>query len=411
MNDVFPIDDELLAIVDEEAERVRGRPTDDAELAASVAQVSEAYTRRRETLATRAHDQNALVARLRFFLPRDLPKITLPLAELRRRALLPTRARWRVLDLGAGLGTTGLGLALFAAALDRRIHVQVEAVDRDARALESYARLADALKKRGRADLDVRTRTEELSSWKPLTTDSDYDFILLGLVLNELAPSERADAVEKQTAWLGRLSERLTEDGALIVLEPALRETSRHLQRVRDRVVAQEGAPHVFAPCAPTPACPLLTRESDWCHQEQPAALPAPLVPVARAAGLRYERLTFSYLTLRRQPGALLEGDLRMRHPLYRIVSAPLRSKGKLEFVGCGAQGKVRFTRLDRHASTANAALDAAVRGTLLEVPGEPTADGGLRVRPDTAIQNVAAVDRNPQVGMRGGSKPDDERR
>ena len=101
--------------------------------------LSQIYTRERSQLATQA---DPIAGRLRFFLPRDLPKVEGPLADLSRQGLLPTASTWRVLDLGAGLGTTTFGISAFA----KRAGVQslhVTAVEQDdigLRILESLAR-------------------------------------------------------------------------------------------------------------------------------------------------------------------------------------------------------------------------------------------------------------------------------
>ena len=96
---------------------------------------------------------------------------------------------------------------------------------------------------------------------------------MLGFVINELW-QEGEQAAERCAAWLARLCELLSDDGALIVLEPALRAQSRALQRVRGVLASVAGPPHVFAPCLHRGACPLLERERDWCHEQLPLPLP-----------------------------------------------------------------------------------------------------------------------------------------
>jgi hypothetical protein len=111
----------------------------------------------------------------------------------------------------------------------------------------------------------------------------------------------------------------------------------------------------------------LLERERDWCHEQLPLALPARLAELARAAGLRSEELSFSYLTL--HAGARSLADLDPARSLARMVSSPLRSKGKLEVAVCGASATRKLRRLDRHASDENRVLDAVHRGCVLRLP------------------------------------------
>src|SRR5580700_2681488 len=101
---------------------------------------------------------------------------------------------------------------------------------------------------------------------------------------------------------------------------------TRHSHRVRDAVLSTPAtAPPssrspvtVFAPCLHAAPCPALARDSDWCHEDLDVDLPGWLVPVAKAAGLRHEGLTFSYLVLRGAEGRGERGGLldRLAAPL-----------------------------------------------------------------------------------------------
>lgn len=382
--------DAWLGAIDEAAATLLG-PHDrrGAALATEVARLSELYTRDRGALRAQSA---ALAARLRFFLPRDLPKIEGPLAELAWAGALPrgelaSRTRgesgaggaaqrtWRVLDLGAGLGTTTLGVATFA----RRAGVgalDVLAIERDPRALDVMRHLAACC---GRGALAAHTvpialETRELdlehvdlrALAAPGGGGGRYDLVVIGLALNELH-ADRDDPIDRRLALLARASELLADDGALIAIEPALRASARELQALRDAVVARaeaQGAPpYVFAPCTRGGACPMLARERDWCHEDLPLALPDALREIARGAGLRWEGLSYAYLTLRRAPGSIAAGA-------YRVVGGPIASKGRTEWHGCGEAGLVRIARLDRHRGAAGDPLDDARRGSLVDIDG-----------------------------------------
>lgn len=349
-------------------------------LAQRVARLSELYTRRREELASVPTAQT-LAARLRFFLPRDLPKVTGPLSELAAAGALPEGrdGRWRVLDLGAGCGATTFGAALFARRLGAAEGLDVVAIDRDALALRCLAEIASEGERAGLLPMKVETRPADVGS----APEGPFDLILLGLVLNELGEDPEAKA-----RLLSDLSRRLTDDGALIVIEPALRETSRELHAVRDLLVASPRGPHLFAPCLRGGGCPMLQTDRDWCHEDLPTSLPPSLVATARSAGLRYERLTYSYLTLRRDDRTLRSVTEGCGGEPYRVVSHPRPTKGKVELFGCGAPGRVRVARLTRHRSGDNAALDGARRGDLLCISSDhPDERGRLRVRPGDSVR------------------------
>ncbi|HEY1557011.1 MAG TPA: small ribosomal subunit Rsm22 family protein [Kofleriaceae bacterium] len=329
----------------------------DAPLAAgalhrAIADRSRRYTSERDRLA-RPDDPTAdLAARAAFFTIADAVKIAIPLAELAGRGALPARERLRVVDVGAGCGAMSLGLVASLPPCE----LDLLAIDRDTDALRiATAALRDLAARRGFA-LDVTARVADVAS----TALPPADLVVLGSVLNELPPAARVPLVERALA-------ALADDGALIAIEPALRDTSRALHELRDAMLAR-GA-HVFAPCTRTAApCPALADPDDWCHEHRTLELPPRAAELARATHLRDSGLKLSYLVLRRtplplvpQPGAL------------RVVSAPHAGKGKLELVGCGDTGRVTLRLLRRNRSPANRAFDDASRGDVLVVAGAPT--------------------------------------
>lgn len=335
-------------------------------LGQAVAALSQTYTRERTGLGEGKLGPEAPLARLGFFLPRDLVKPFGPLAELWRAGRLRHAAPLRVLDLGAGLGATSLGVARFLRHVGSPIErIELTAIERDPLSTRLLGALCGAVAKLPDefVPLRVEARTAELSR---SDASGPYDLVLLGFVLNELfteqSPEQR---IQQRAALLRDLAARLTPAGALIVLEPALRESTRELMRTRDALLAAPDAPQVFAPCVHRAPCPMLASERDWCHETLDFALPDHLVPVARQAGLRYEGLSYAALVLTRTPrfAAPLQG-------LSRVVSDPLPSKGKLELFGCSTAGYQRVTRLERDASAANASFGALRRGDIASFEG-----------------------------------------
>lgn len=344
-------------------------------LADGVSAVSRRYTLERGELADLQGDARLLSARLQFYLPRDLLKLHGPLSELASVAALPRKPRWRVLDLGAGLGATGLGVARFAALSGSAEALDVTAVDVDGEALELYRALCSDLHTLPAVPIQLHTQVADLASWpRGAARAEPYDLIVLGLVLNELR-STQGNALEHYVLELARL---LDPEGALIIIEPALRETSRALHELRDALAARDAAPYVFAPCLRDAACPMLARPRDFCHERLPYDLPKSLAALAHDAGLRERDLTYSYLTLtpsRRSLRELGAGD----GTLYRAVSGQLESKGKTEVWLCGELVAPRAQRLDRQRSEQNAELELAERGCIIRVSNaEPASASGL---------------------------------
>jgi SAM-dependent methyltransferase len=158
------------------------------------------------------------------------------LAEVYGAARVPPG---RALDLGAGTGAAG-------AALRERFGAGLEVVSVDRVAAPGV--LAADLERGVPAGL------------------GRFDLIVTAHLLGELFLADkderRLDALARRVlAWTREL---LAAGGLVVIVEPALRETSRALLGVRDRLLAAGLA--VVAPCFWTGPCPALERERDWCH-------------------------------------------------------------------------------------------------------------------------------------------------
>jgi hypothetical protein len=377
---------------------------DVAVLGARVAALSRRYN---DAGSARADVSEAGSARLGFSFARDVPKGAGAVRELVAGGLLRFGASpVRVLDLGAGLGATtwgvlrALGAARTSGAEGSR-SIDATWVDSDAAALRVGAEIVHARGDGEGVALRVKAIASAVSA--PLAAairDSGvHDLVLAGQVLSELDVDQPAwSRADRHAALLEALLDRCVDaHGSLVVVEPALRDRTRHLHAVRDRVAARGAT--VFAPCLHAGPCPALARDTDWCHEDLPVDLPRWLVPVARAAGLRREGLTFSYLVLRKD-GARL-ADLA-RAPVgaarLRVVSQEMRTKGKREAFLCGELGvdgaapspdRVRVVRLDRDERPRNADWNDLARGDVLVVDPAPE-KSRARIGADGAVRIVA---------------------
>lgn len=338
-------------------------------IAEGVAGLRSAYTLERERITDVARSRVRYVGGP-FFVVRDLPKAMSVAYELAARGLFPVRETLRVLDLGAGFGTTTFGFARVARRLGLAATLDVDAVDADPGVLDRMRKLAEPGDEL--AEISLRTHATRLETVLG-TPGPTWDLILLGLALNELA-----DDADRRFALLTQAIARLSPGGMLVVIEPALHATTRALMALRDRLA---GAGHpIVLPCTHGRPCPMLASgERDWCHVELDLALPTEEAAIAEAVGLRDERLTFSPLVVGR--------DREAEPVLHRLVSRPLGSKGKTEAIVCGPSGLVRLRELDREVT--GEGLAAQRRGGLLALdPPEPTRDA-LRLGRDARFTAV----------------------
>jgi SAM-dependent methyltransferase len=335
-------------------------------LAADVKRLSNMLTKEREALSgAYLKDAGLRKAYLLYFLPANLLKIHVPLGEL---SLHPGnifgKKRLRVLDIGSGPGTAVLGVLAFFAKRGPGPFLEFTAVDHVAENL----REAEALFREHRADCGVEASLRTVKSGMEgmaAHLSGEYDVILLSNALNELFHGD-PERIEKRTELLKDvLDRRLGPDGSAVIIEPALRETSRELLEVGCRL---SGAGFTFyAPCPPAGLCAALENPRDWHHEEVPWDPPVLIREIDKRIGLRKDALKFAYLVLRKDGLSLADvfgADFR------RVASEPLVSKGKMEFFLCGGDGRRRVVRLDKDKTASNEAFGDLRRGDIVRFEG-----------------------------------------
>lgn len=348
-------------------------PLATAALTRAIVDRSKRYTSDRDRLATPSDKTADLAARAAFFTIADAMKIAIPLGELANRGLLPARRPLRIVDVGAGCGAMSLGLvASVQTDATGEAAFEITAIDRDVDALRIAADALRGLATARGIVVGVTTRVADVKS----TSLPHADVVVMGTVLNELDAAARLALVEEALA-------AIAPDGAVILIEPALRETSRALHELRDAVLTNQRA-HVFAPCTRTLApCPMLANPDDWCHEDREVKLPPRTHELARLTHLRDSGLKFSYLTLRRHDAPLVAHG----PTAWRVVSEPFIAKGKHEMFGCSNAGRVPLRLLKRNRTEANRAFERARRGDVLVASDAPD---DTRVEIATGLERIS---------------------
>lgn len=339
-----------------------------AEVAQGIRRLSEGLTRGRRLVGRGYMDSPDLLgAYLLYFWPVSYAQARHVLGEL------GTKVR-SALDVGSGPAPLAM------AAADLGAH-ELFAVDRSDRALALALKVAAEVK----APLTTR-------SWDPLAGQPlpgaglAFTHVLVGHALNELW-ADAPDRLERRTALCEELLGRVRRHGSLVLLEPALRTTTRELLQLRDRLVEKGFA--IRAPCLYRGGCPALLKEVDWCHAERAWTPPPVLARLIAAAGLHKELLQMAYLVVAPRDEAWApppEGRL------FRIVSEPLEGKKRVRRMGCGPEGRVPISVSDAARTGAHAPFLESERGDVLAIEhGEPAGEGeGVRLGPDTRVVRVA---------------------
>jgi len=353
-----------------------------AALAADVARLSKLLTKERERLpAAYLRDAGLRKAYLSYYLPSNLPKIRLPLKEL---SLHPesmlAKENLRILDIGSGPGSAMLGAMEFFARRKSPPFLELTAVDHVAGNLKDAAALFASYRERLGLGASLHTVKTNIEQAEP-HLGGHYDLIVLSNVLNELFHRDE-ERIARRIDSMRQMSRRfLADDGSLIVIEPALHDTSREMLLVRDGLVAQ--GLHVYSPCLMNENCPALVNPKDWCHEDVPWEPPAVIREIDGLAGLRKGSLKFSYLVMRKDGLSLADV---YGADAFRIVSEPLVSKGKIEFYVCGKGGRRLIARLDKDMSPANDAYKALKRGDIVSFQDLGDERKRYRVGRDTVV-------------------------
>jgi ribosomal protein RSM22 (predicted rRNA methylase) len=214
---------------------------------------------RRERPANYLNLEAYLNAYLAYYFPLHLPELYWILDQGKKRKF--EFAPKRVLDVGCGPGTLTLSMLLWLNKEKIASPEEIVLWDQSERALK-FAK--DRIKKISTSR--VRFETVHLPS---VPREEKFDLILMGHLLNEWGAGPRFR--DKKLALIKQLSNLLTDEGSLIIIEPPLREPTLDLMALRDRLIENFT---IVAPCPQSNAgCPMLRDALGWCYAQPPRHL------------------------------------------------------------------------------------------------------------------------------------------
>jgi ribosomal protein RSM22 (predicted rRNA methylase) len=358
------------------------------QLVQAIAGLSRVFTKERGAISQAYLEDPVLAAAyLSYFLPVNLSKVQALLDEM---PVTEEGQRFSVLDLGSGPGTGAL------AVLDwwhrRRFEMAVSAVALDTvpSALRQAERLWDgychaagitaASLHMCEGDLERRAWLEQVKERAP------FDLVILANCLNELYLGAK-DPIGARAGLVAEVFALLAPRGTMMIIEPALRETSRALHQLRDRLL-QEKRCTVYSPCLHENSCPALINPHDWCHEERKWEAPPIIHKIDEEVGFIKDALKFSYLLLRKDGKTIVE----RRADVYRVVSELRVMKGEKRAWLCNEQGRQEVGRQDRLVSAQNEAFDQWHRGAIVQIEQIVRKEKGGKVSALGRIEQGATV-------------------
>jgi ribosomal protein RSM22 (predicted rRNA methylase) len=359
----------------------------------AVAELSRFFTKERAALnRSYLDDQAYAMAYLSYFLPVNLAKIQVLLNEM---PALVVDQRFSVLDLGSGPGTGLLAVLDWWHQRESPHTLSVTAADSSARALKQARRLWDRhcqVVNNQEASLQTYVRDLEQRDWlEQVRQKRPFDLIILANCLNEIF-ADACDPIMARTTFVNESLALLAPHGTMMIVEPALRETSRALHQVRDQLLREKRCT-IYSPCLHEGDCPALVKPADWCHEERAWAPPVSIQEIDEEVGFIKDALKFSYLLLRKDGKTIVD-----RKPdVYRVVSELRVMKGEKRVWLCNEQGRQEVGRQDRLASPHNEAFDQWHRGAIVQIEKIVRKEGGKvsslgRLERDAAVQIVRSV-------------------
>jgi ribosomal protein RSM22 (predicted rRNA methylase) len=287
--------------------------------------------------------------------------------------------RYNILDLGCGSGGAAIAAASFLKGKNHKAILDISLVDKNKHILRDASFIFDDLAfdntkiRLGCLDALAAPRAKH-------TTKDKYDLILLSNTLNELGS-------ENQEKFLTRLlSDDLADDGIIIIIDPALKGTSRRLAELRNFATDRLGA-CVLSPCLHQKPCPMLAKNArDWCHFYIEWERPELIRMMDEMVGTDHTYLKMSYLVMGHmasQPYVPGSGGV-----VGRAVSSPLLTKGKIEISVCTEGGElVRLARQNKDESGENSDFATSKRGDVV------ACDGALKIKKDNSYKIIEQWD------------------
>ncbi len=234
----------------------------------------------------------------------------------------------------------------------------------------------------------AKPETQRIPLW------GQFNLVTFGHSLNELWASAE-DRLTRRSTLLARYAQALTPGGLLLIIEPALLNTSRDLLAVRNLLVADGWK--VLAPCPgrETLPCPALEAgPSHTCHEEISWQPPPETAALAASLDLDKESLKMTWFILEPpRPDGFRESEksslnVTSEDELSRVVSDPMLNKaGRIRRLLCNSRGRFPLSAAVEGKLALSSGFAGLKRGDYIRVRNPEIRENGWGVGPETRIE------------------------
>jgi SAM-dependent methyltransferase len=320
-----------------------------------------------------------------FYFPRTWTHLSYVLAEALdlREWTPPRKGPLTILDLGCGSGATSL--SALRTLRDRGIEnpIELRAIDYSGKSLDYFRNLHSGLYQLWPGS-KIETKRTDLCSDIPNRHGAKYDLILLGSTLNEIIPEDEPEIYARK---LGDVASLLKPSGFLVVMEPALKEGCRRLQKAA-AMLAEVRRIHLHAPYFNGKGCPLVNADSPFhSHEVRSWKVPQVAKKINEPLGLNLVDLKFGFVLLSKKPPRQFDAT----HAIFRLVSPVNKRRGLYFFVGIAAEGSERTYEIQTRdlESGDREFVESLQRGDILELKEHLPLGDGKRIR----VPNTRAIE------------------
>ncbi|MDH3973924.1 MAG: hypothetical protein OEV42_06555 [Deltaproteobacteria bacterium] len=375
-------------------------------LALKVKELSDYFTKRQDARPDDyLRDSLLMAAYMAYFVPANLLKIEIPLVELFLHPRLKARTEEiSLLDLGSGPGTASAGFINFffqhLAVKGEIKGVSIKVADRVKENLheaqvflkELWRRYESFYSEEGHFNFSLTAVKVDLHQMAPDSPGMrKYDLVVMS---NSLVETGEGDGrIDCRMTMIENIAERyLKKEGALLIIEPALRDASRDLLRMRDEII-KKGELTLYSPCLDSGPCLALENKKDWCHEVYGWQPPKIVEEIDKRTAFEKSSLKFSCLVIRKDGLSLRDLFRDGKDETFRVVSDLLVMKGEKRVFLCGHRGRIQLGRLNRDKSEKNGHFDDLRRGDIVQIKGVYAKGSLLRIGRESCFKILSFKD------------------